>query len=621
MAYFEPNGILRLCKDVESCEGHRITFSSKQRQHEYFMSKSIMSFDDLSYIHHDGKIMIEAPMATVETCNYIMFENPTEELNAWYAEIIDRVWVNAASTVEIVYKLDEFQNDMFNFEIFDCEMAQEQLSENKWNLALNNPFDPSIIELSTPESIAIGEQFEPIYDNVPLSTGKNGFETFPKATGLTHMWLLMQVNFGWIGGLTEEQSNLWNNAKSKIHDLLEVDLNVQAYFPTLIGAFAVPYASIQSMKDLTDLLTLWGVTSEMVGMNFVHEDFIDIIKAGASPWKGTEINIGIFKTYRHPKLCRFPFQYIRVTSPSGVNKEYQYEYFASAVNGESSVKLLKGANPNGAITEYIVPIGYKFNNPSDYDFSNANINERIEFGDIPQVGYNIDAYLTYLSSQYNSAIASNNAANQYRMSRSDNAVYKGLRTGAGYIDNVIGGVSSLIGSIIGGGTSPVGGILDATIEGEASARGSVENINIMQEATRYMRTTPGEAKESSALSYAKDAYVADAYVPGGATGYIPYQFGLGTPIWRITKVTPNESYTSRIEDYFLKYGCTSTRIGNPYIYEFMRGGSEVPHWTSNNGHMSTYCRVSSCSIKCNRKESADYIKRVFTDGCEFIYGG
>lgn len=620
MAYFEPDGNIRLCS-VPITDGQQLVFKSADSQRSYFETNSGNILTEMSYMAHDGIVSVEMDPSDIKNYNYIMWENPTQEGRVWYARITNYKWINSAATTEIHYAIDWFQSFMFEHTINFAEMDREQLSETSWNAAMTNPFDPSIIELGTPEPIAVGKEFEPIYD-------KGDMVFYPASdTNLATQSLLFIMNLGWIDDLSSADQTKFKDSIEKNEGKMVTPGTISS-FPTVLGYIWFPLVQREGSSDsarwssFIDFITIYGLTSEIIGIYDVNNSMISSIENTGSAIQET-ITINKPSKLMHPKLARSPFRYIRVTSPSGVSKEYQYEKFDSLRTGGDTAQLIVSHNVLGNPVTYISPNAYEYKS-SGVIFESINYHERIEYADMPQVGMNIDAYLTFLSSQYSSAISANNAAQQTRNSFYGSKDYQiKLLQDTGLDKDIFSEMAGSIKAELAAQFSPnmteyagqdiynaqrMYAISEATAKGQEIE----QSINVLKDAAT--RTTT-----SNALAYAKGAYVADIYRPGGSAGYIPYQIGRGTPQWHMVLVRPEEHYEARIVEFLNRYGCKSGRFGTPYVYQYMKGG-ESPHWAEIDGHQATYCKCNNIEVICNMAPASAAISSIYRSGCLFIKG-
>lgn len=623
MAYFEPDGTLKLCADIPISDNQQLVFRNAANQKSYFDTRARFTLDEMSYMSHDGVVSVELSPEQIKTCNYMTWINPTQENIVWYARILSYKWVNSATTTEIMYEVDWFQTFMFMHTIQFAEMDREQMSEEDWNKAIANPYDMSVIELSTPEPIAVGPTFEPNYELSALSApARAGVSFYPSDAGTNNQRLLLVLNLGWLDDVSSAE---WNTAVSASKGT-QYTPKMLSSFPTTLGYVSWEInAPGSDWQHVIDYLTINGLTSEIIGFYNVHKDVVDSIAAGGGAWTGEDIELSVFKSYAHPKLARSPFQYLRVTSPSGSNKEYQYERFASLREGGNNFKMSYINNANGNPVSFIAPVNYGVN--IDDPIHSIVEDERIEYADMPQVGMNVDAYLTFLSSQYNSAVSSNNAASQKRNEFYGSRDYDITLAKEGGADrNLLGYMKDVVKEGVANTFAPIStefsaiDIVGAQQAAQAnaaaqSAASSSELLSVLREAAKR----DVSIADSSALSYARGAYVADIYRPGGSAGYIPYQMGAGTPTWKFTHVSLEENYADRVVEYLNRYGCKSGRFGLPYAYQYMHGG-KAPHWTQIDGHNAAYCKCASCDVITNNVIAMRAIQAVYRGGCLFIKG-
>ena len=645
MAYFAPNSTVKLC-DVVITNTRQYVFQTAAAQQSFFSSHDILTLTENSYTTHDGTITLEANPETVKTDRYLMWINPTQENQYYYAKITGYKWINTAPTVEITYMVDWFQTYMFQFKLVNCQMDREQLSATDWVSALSNPFTPDILELQTPEDLTVGRQLEPVYEGAAIETqSRAAISLYPSEGGSEHQYLLMVINMGWLGDLDTADASAWSEAVTN-SKAQSVSPALIGYFPSVISFFYWQLSSttVEDWQVLLDQITIFGVTSEIIGLYNVSESVITTL-TGTAP--DDDLTITPYRAYEHPKLARAPFSYLRVTSPGGASKEYYYEDFASLRGGEQTCVLRHKVNGNGNPTEYIVPVNYG-RNSTDPLYS-IDPTQRIEWADMPQVGFNIDSFLTYLSSAYNSAIASNSESVRTKRGATLSEHYSISALGDAYeamsVPNRIGrGANDLlrraVDTITGAGgvwrtpggtdnpwnTAPGGTRINSAAITQANLMLSAHNADAEQQAAQQEAAILAEANgrsghlQSSALDYAKDAYIADEYHPGGNTGYIPYQLGMGTPRWTITRVTLEDHLADLYGDYLCRFGCSSTRFGTPYVYNYMRNSGEAPQWLAIDGVMATYAKTRNITVIAPNSAAEQYIAAIFQTGCLFVRG-
>lgn len=656
MAYFEPDGYFYLLENVDADEDRIPIFKSQAAQTAYMESRIIARFDNLSYVHHNGTISLEVSPELVRRANYCMFKQETQGDYTYYARILDVSWVNPAPTCEITYAIDWFQTAIFDAVPKSVQILREQLSEADWEKALANPYDYSISELNTPESFAAGKTLEPIYDSTDLTNAKAS-TIWPQddAGKVPPMYVTMFFTVGWLADLSDEQRSVFDTTIEEsgyaVRYIPDLDSDTPSVivggFPNVLGFIA--WADGGGYQSVIDLLTLWQLTDNIVSIYYLTEQMVDVFKSGASYFDGKRIEIALPKgsDYKHPKLARSPFSYIRVTTPEGLSKEYHYENFAYARNGAPSVYLVYNANPNGQPTEFICPSNYM--NATYSLVGDENVDERVEYTGLPTVPYNTDAWATYYGSQLTSYIANKNELDQLADIGTGTAGLAGSIAAAGglwlmtAVSTALPNLSQTLKGMFGGVSSTAQ--LSAALSGTPAAQTTPSKISpsaylssartaplmnavaslsrpldMYEAATEYGSKSYADTLAATPLDYAKRAYVNDAYHPSTAGAYVPYQMGRGCPRWRITKVGLEEHTEQLYADFLNRMGCASQRVGVPRVLEYITGGEDLPHFEEIDGKMCTPCMVAGDVVHMNNKFAETYINQVFKAGCVFVQG-
>lgn len=122
--------IVRILKGVpfSSSTKNTIDFTDIITQQNYFASKTVASFEDLSFIRgfYNKAIQVPINIERIRDCDYLMWGNPDyNEGNRWrYAFITGMRYVNDGNT-EVYFKQDNYQTYMFNFNFTPCFVERE----------------------------------------------------------------------------------------------------------------------------------------------------------------------------------------------------------------------------------------------------------------------------------------------------------------------------------------------------------------------------------------------------------------------------------------------------------------------------------------------------------------
>jgi hypothetical protein len=173
-----PDSTITLYQNVEIDNDEQLAFSSLANQTAYFNSHKHPQGDytPCTVVRKSGSLRVERSLAVVSACNYLSFVNP---IGQWgdnktvYARIVDYEYVNNECT-EIVYVIDYWQTWMFDVTFQDMYIEREHLSEADFAKASINPYDPSIMEFRTNESLAFGKDVEKPYYSFGTTSDSDG---------------------------------------------------------------------------------------------------------------------------------------------------------------------------------------------------------------------------------------------------------------------------------------------------------------------------------------------------------------------------------------------------------------------------------------------------------------
>ena len=456
----------------------------------------------------------------------------------------------------------------------------------------------------------------------------------------------------------------------------EVALNNQAYTWTTKPHGCDVYRITDSVawKELSTFYTKYNAVSQIIGIYGVPADMFDLGTIGTN---GSILplitDIGEDDTYpvanefvKHPtivrnkKLLTSPYSYIRIVAPNGQIKEYSYEKFqAIASSNDGSIYAgfrivsdLSGESPK----IYLIPYKYdtvaelgsaavtEANTYSDLGTNMGtawnksmkyNMDEAICIEGFPEISFNTDGYLSFLASEYNGIRANTTMDTAIAMNQLDwetnegRALIRGVTGATGkFVGSAMSGLEQ--GGAVGGALGAAGGFLGGAfdiVEGAATAskrRESYTNERAKYaEATRYVNGNLLSTDDPyiERYKFVKPAYANNKYY-GGTGGVIRYMRGMGL----FDFVAINVQLRTDIQEYYDKwfdlYGYASGRCGIPYVVQFCRGGSDLPHWVGNDGVLpnTTYVKTLDCKVEHAMMPVANAIKQMFDTGIRFKKG-
>ena len=169
MAYIEPNSELRLLAgiNIDQDYNHTLFFNSRERQAAFFKSRTVKTFDKLSYQRKErGYIRVNCIPEEVYGCNYMMYKNTNfdpQNLERWIYCFVESIEYINNNCAEIHYTVDRMQTWMFDYKLGDCLVDREHtLTDN-------------IDEHLTPEPIA---PFEFTFDNDQTTSVRKVYKYF-----------------------------------------------------------------------------------------------------------------------------------------------------------------------------------------------------------------------------------------------------------------------------------------------------------------------------------------------------------------------------------------------------------------------------------------------------------
>ena len=469
MPLITPSSVVTLYKGINITAGENIIFKSVENQRAYFAKHVVATVNDCTYVRKTGSLRLEFPTATIAQCNYISFTNKAFENKTFYARIIDYEYINNVTT-EITFAIDYFQSYMFDVEYEDCLIEREHLSDEDFQKAEINPWDRSIYELQTSESLVSGKEIEKIYTySIDPNDPSGDIDVFPKLTGSgsteRRCGILMQI-----AAFNSELQQVFLDMLPKVLGQYTVDVITpegNAYGPNA-GDYGNkllprPYYSVyiyvlkpmEIVQDIIDWLTLQNLDTEIIGIYALP--LISWTSWLVNQSTNNETFVGsIDDTYVNrcvnKKLCTSPFYYLRVGNCEGAYKEYQYENFYDIVNGEKHFELSYISIIEGVPKAMMAPIKYRYSGGGINDRDDVNIDERIEKNAYPQIAYSSDAFLSYVSSQYTSTMGNLDVGN-----RLDYAI-KTVGNGTG--GAILGAASGVMDAL-----NPLGDVIDLLSKG------------------------------------------------------------------------------------------------------------------------------------------------------------
>lgn len=625
-----PNSTVTLYSGVDITPGVQVIFGSRAAQQSYFASRQAFSGltvnKKFTYLRRGGKLKLQVSTANVSQCDYMSFRNPAFEDREFYAKIVNYEYINNVTT-EITYAMDDFQTYMFDVHYEFGYIEREHLSESDYQKSVSNPYDPTIYEFSTAETLPSSKEMEIVYTDVV------NYPNNLDGANLKSCVIMQVATFD-----ASQFPNIGTDFYS-IFDNIVMPNGVVTSGNQAIGykVINVERGYMLCVIRLDNLTHIFGETKlqqaiDWLTLQGLDGQIINIFQIGAVAWDKYISNTESFspvvpRSYdvENKKLMLSPYQYIRVYNNEGDCKEYKYEMFEELRSGtRGAVQFQFFALFDGSPMTSMVPLNYRR--------TGLNQEERIDCHQIPQVGYATDSYLAFLASQYNMNLASrtdtvgeslNDVVDKgigwLRNKESEGSAIAGL--GADVVSAIQGSANTLIPAAAGAIASASYGNVAGAVGSAAGALGGISNTSIREEANNYRS---GNNAVSEYFAPAKSAFVADNYHAGSTNGTLGYymddnKYAPGT--FSIVRVGLRDDVLKVFDDYFSGYGYTSGRLGKPRVCSYIEGSSvNTPHFANYNGKSVTYVKTNNMHVDHTLASVSASIEDMFNTGCQFLKG-
>lgn len=375
--------------------------------------------------------------------------------------------------------------------------------------------------------------------------------------------------------------------------------------------------------------------------------------AGATGMTGGDE--GVQKDVTNKKLLTSPFSYLRILSPDGNIKEYQYENFynvAGATGAASTPRVyfkIITTIDGDAPKIYLAPVKYKEQadiptgiiaglnthvgtgvGSAFANTMNVNLDEAICVEGFPQISFNTDGYLTFLGQEYASTRANltKEAALDLDIERYNNS----------YGRHFVSGISDVIASTLGG--TAKGGSGGGYASGGTAAVGMIQDLMSLSYNRQVTENKAQKFRESTdwangllistddpdieRFNMVKPAYANSIY-RGGTGGVIKYLRGMKLFDFILIHVQLRPEILDYYDKWFDMYGYASGRCGIPHVVSFMHQDNsttdaDLPHWATVNGDPTTYIKTHDCRVEHAMMPVAQNIAQMFNKGVRFKKG-
>lgn len=392
-----PNTVIKLIAGcpLDNTYRHTIYFSSRAAQETYFNSLVRKSFTALSYQRAtQNTCRLEAKIADVYDCNYMMFKNDSFE-NKWFYAFVLNVEYISNTVIEVTYELDVMQTwFMVSCTVGDCFVEREHVLNDNigWN--------------TIPEGLEQGPYVNNFAGRVLTNAGSRNRVVVMTA---------FNTDFG--------------------------DSTGQIIDSTYTG---LQYNIFESLSDLDTFLNraqTEGKSDGIVSMFMIPNMFPDNFQVSSVAYRETvtlPYNYNSLDGYvpKNKKLFTYPYNVMWVATDADY-QEYRYELFQDTT-GTTSWTVYFVCNPSPSIV--LKPDNYA----AGAGLTGPNFQYRITITDFPQCPYLTDVFKVY-TAQNASSLPVKMIGNFVSGAKQGAAVGSGA--GVPVIGAAIGGIAGIIGDV------------------------------------------------------------------------------------------------------------------------------------------------------------------------------
>lgn len=282
---------------------------------------------------------------------------------------------------------------------------------------------------------------------------------WPYSSGNTGAKTSYDAGFGCFGfnmnNINNQTLILATSDYKKMSSILDA-ITEQDSVSSIIGMYVLPLSFLVTVhaSNMDRILTTNYETLNQQGDNY--PDGMTLADNAVTVFK-EEVHPLNFSQVKNKKLLTFPYQYIKVTDPSGLVKEYKFEDFTEFqdISGNTSESdftarfALLGdmtGTPKIEMYPYLYKIYQKGTSAPYMSFrKKLNVDERMEFTDFPQQAFMTDAFTAYVANRY-AQDALMNTTN--RLWSSQEGVEGSISALSGYTKQAAGEKRGLVGGIL-----------------------------------------------------------------------------------------------------------------------------------------------------------------------------
>ena len=537
-----PNTNLRLIQCPLTLDNkNQITFTDKQAQANYFLSLTHTELDEISYQRKDNFIRVGDHIDNILPFNYVMYKNENYTNKWFYAFITGMEYVSDYCT-NVYITTDVFQTWQFDLTFKQSFVEREMLSVSEDVPGAN----------LLPEGLEIGElkangtaEFDEL-EMIPVIAYSG--ETVP---GLNGQGVFNIQQGGYIiNGIPSSVAFILCNTTDAFNMFMRA-IQEETYSQYLISCFTVPRLAVANFMNSNYQIPAYSIPGIFVLDN---KNYNSNQTRTTKQLVSTPSNLDGY-TPRNQKLRTYPYVYVGFNPPNGSSKIFRYEDFSE---GTPKFDIISEVNPNPTVI--FIPKNY-----------------RGMTGDSLQDICSLSGYptLSSKSDYFNSWLAQNGEIINLQMEQEQ------FNYEIGQLQNVAGGVSSLVGNVASGN---IGGAVSDVINTPLNMYSQSQNHDF------YVKQQMAQIEKQKLLPDSVNLSSSNATLLG---------FGLQDKNI-FTRYNIKAQFAERIDKFFDMYGYLTNKVKLPNTHN-------RPNWN--------YVKTIGVNIIANIPQTdLQTIKNIFDNG-------
>ena len=390
MITITPQGSVYLCKTpLENDYQHQLTFANATAQLTYFNSKIQYTCNDVTYIKKDNQIVVDYPIDTIITCNYLFYKNTGFTTKYYYCFITNMEYVNENAT-RITFETDVYQTYMFDITFKKSFVEREHVN------------DDTIGKNTVPEGLDTGEFMINSFTKIDEYTGSH------VVIGATKV----PDDFLPIESIYDSQTDTYSARDTTYNGIFGGVIYI-AFETNKDAASFIEYMT-QDGK-VNDIVSVFMIPNTFFSQGTTWSNFPKTITIGSYTFDlsfkytlyPTEVServlvdnktISINSTLngytpKNNKMFTKEFNYMYVTNNNGGDTTYAYEDFILNTPG---FRVISAITPGASIR--LIPQNYKgLDRGTLGTHANECMNYGLTGGKYPTCSWQNDAYTNWLT--------------------------------------------------------------------------------------------------------------------------------------------------------------------------------------------------------------------------------